>query len=87
MRQHRKVVPTLDLHNLFRVVRHTYDDRGQLAERAILSGRHQSRDEAVQAARSVAEKNAPSGFNEKNDEWWSTDKNGKRHTLLIEASL
>jgi hypothetical protein len=70
---------------MLRVVRHTYNDQGQLAERAVLSGRHQTRDEAVLAAKSEAAKNSPSGFNEKTGQWWITDKNGKVHSLLIEG--
>src|SRR5215831_5707685 len=42
-----------------RVVRHTYNDKGLLAERAVLSGRHQTKDEAILAAKLEAAKNSP----------------------------
>jgi hypothetical protein len=68
----------------FRVVRHTYNDQGLLAERALLSGLYQSRDEAALAAKSEAAKNPPSGLDEKSGQWRITDKDGRIHFLLIE---
>jgi hypothetical protein len=65
----------------FRVVRHTYNDNGLLAERAVLSGQHQNRDEAVLAAKSEAEKNSPWAFDQANNQWRITDKHGKAHVL------
>ena len=68
----------------FRVVRHTYNDKGLLAERAVLSGQHQNRDEAILAAKSEAEKNSPWAFDQANNQWQITDKHGKAHVLLVE---
>ena len=68
----------------FRVVRHTYNDNGQLAERAVLSGEHQTKEEAVQAAKLEAANNSPWEFDQANGQWRITDKHGKRHFLLVE---
>jgi hypothetical protein len=68
----------------FRVVRHTYNDNGQLAERAVLSGQHQTKDEAVQAAELEAANNSPWELDQANGQWRVTDKHGKRHFLLVE---
>ena len=75
----RKATP-----QFFRVVRHTYNGKGLLAERAVLSGQHQNRDEAVLADNSEAEKNSPWKFDKANNEWRITDKHGKTHFLLVE---
>ena len=68
----------------FRVARHTYNDKGLLAERAVLSGQHQNRDEAILAAKSEAERNSPWVFDQPNNQWQITDKHGKAHVLLVE---
>jgi hypothetical protein len=68
----------------FRVVRHTYDSNRVLAERAVLSGRHRRRDEAISAAKAEAEKNSPWKFDKKSNEWQITDSHGAVHFLLVE---
>ncbi len=68
----------------FRVVRHTYNDKGLLAERAVLSGQHKNRDEAILTAKSEAERNSPWVFDQASNHWQITDKRGKAHVLLVE---
>ena len=68
----------------FRVVRHTLDEQGRLAERAVLSGQHTTRDEAQAALELEAAKNTPSGFDPKRGNWRITDKHGKAHWLIID---
>jgi Domain of unknown function (DUF4209) len=68
----------------FRLVRHTYNDKGLLGERAVLSGQHKTKDEAILAAKSEAVKNSPWEFDQANDQWRITDKQGKSHFLLVE---
>jgi hypothetical protein len=68
----------------FRVVRHTLDKQGSLAERAVLSGQHRTPDEAQAALEFEAAKNSPWGFDSESQNWWITDKAGKRHFLIID---
>jgi len=67
----------------FRVVRHSYNDDGLLAERAVISG-HRTKDEALEAAKSEAAKNSPWEFEQANNQWRMTDKHGKTHFVLVE---
>jgi len=70
----------------FRTVRHTYNNaNGQLAERAVLSGRHETRESAVASVEAEIAKNPPSGYDKKSDRWWMTDKSGHQHWLLVEG--
>jgi hypothetical protein len=68
----------------FRVVRHTLDKQGRLAERAVLSGQHRTPDEAQAALELEATKNLPWGFDPDNENWWITDNAGKKHFLMID---
>jgi lysyl-tRNA synthetase class 1 len=69
----------------FRVVRHTYNDKGLLEERAVLSGRHQTREDAILAAKLEAAKSSPWRFNDETSQWRITDKSGKVHFLAVEG--
>lgn len=71
----------------FRTVRHTYNERGLLAERAVLCGLHKTRADAVTAIESELAKSTPSGYENATDRWWITDKSGKVHWLMIEGAL
>jgi hypothetical protein len=62
----------------FRVVRHT------LAERAVLSGQHTTREEAQAALELEAAKNTSSSFDPKSGNWRITDRGGKTHWLMID---
>jgi len=68
----------------FRVVRHTNNTDGKLAERAVLAGRLETREAAVAYVEAEAAKNARWGFDKDNGQWWITDRSGKIHWLLIE---
>jgi hypothetical protein len=70
---------------LFRVVRYTNNQDGKLAERAVLSGRLETRGASVAYIEAEGAKNAPWGFDKDNGHWWITDKNGRVHWLLIEG--
>jgi hypothetical protein len=67
----------------FRVVRHTVNEQGKLAERAVLSGRHTTRDEARAALELEAARNPPWGFSPESGNWWITDKEGKTHLYYL----
>jgi hypothetical protein len=68
----------------FRVVRHTLNEQGRLAERAVLSGQHKTRVEAQAVLELEAAKNMPSSFDAKSGNWRITDKDGKTHWLMID---
>jgi hypothetical protein len=68
----------------FRVVSHTYGVDGQLAERAVLSGRHRTRTEAALVANSEAAKNTQWRFDQATDQWRATDAHGTARVLLVE---
>jgi hypothetical protein len=72
------------IQRFFPVVRHSYNDDGLLAERAVISGQHRTKDEALEAAKSEAAKNSPWEFDQANNQWRITDKHGKTHFLLVE---
>jgi hypothetical protein len=71
----------------FRTVRHTYNKSGQLAERAILSGRHESYENAATSIAAATKKSPPTGFDKASTRWCITDKNGRKHWLMIEAGI
>lgn len=68
----------------FRLVRHTYNQQGGLAERAILSGRHETEAAATAAANKEAAKNAPWKFEKEKGHWRITDKHDREHFLSVE---
>jgi hypothetical protein len=68
----------------FRVVRHTLNEQGKLAERAVLSGQHKTRDDARVALELEAAKNTPSSFDPASGNWRITDREGKAHWLMID---
>jgi hypothetical protein len=68
----------------FRVVRHTLNEQERLAERAVLSGQHRTRDEAQAALELEVAKNTPSSFDPKSGNWRITDKDGNAHWLMID---
>jgi hypothetical protein len=74
----------LPLAGYFRVVRHTLDDEGRLAERAVLSGQHRTHNAARAALEIEAERNPLWGFDPKSGNWRITDKQGKVHWLMID---
>ncbi len=76
-----------DLPPRFRTVRHTYDESGILAKRSVLCGQFSTRADAIAAVEAEVQKNQPSGYEQKNERWWITDKTGKVHWLSIEAAL
>ncbi len=76
-----------DLAARFRTVRHTYNDSGKLAERAVLCGRYESRTDALAAVEAQVARSSPSGYEKAGDRWWITDKERKVHWLLIESAL
>ena len=76
-----------DLAARFRTVRHTYNDSGKLAERAVLCGWYESRTDALAAVEAQVARSSPSGYEKAGDRWWITDKEGKVHWLLIESAL
>ncbi len=76
-----------DLAARFRTVRHTYNDSGKLAERAVLCGRYELRTDALAAVEAQVAHSSPSGYEKAGDRWWITDKEGKVHWLLIESVL
>jgi hypothetical protein len=65
-------------------VRHTLNEQGKLAERAVLSGQHRTRGEAEAALELEAAKNHPSSFDAESGNWRITDKEGRVHWLLID---
>jgi hypothetical protein len=71
----------------FRTIRQTYNESGTLAERAVLCGQYETRAHAVTAVEAEVERNIPSGYEQKDDRWWITDKAGKVHWLSIEVAL
>jgi len=71
----------------FRTVRHTYNESGKLAERAVLCGRYETRAEALAAIEVEVTRSVPSGYDRAGDRWWITDKAGRVHWLLIENAL
>jgi hypothetical protein len=74
-----------DLATRFRTVRHTYNESGKLAERAVLCGRYEARADAVAAVNAEVVRSTPSGYEQEGNRWWITDKEGKVHWLLIEG--
>jgi hypothetical protein len=68
----------------FRVVRHTLSKQGELAERAVLSGQHRTRDEARAALEAEAAKSTQSKFDPSTGDWQITDNVGQTHRLMID---
>lgn len=68
----------------FRVVRHTLNKQGELAERAVLSGQHRTSDEARAALESEAAKSSQSTFDPSTGDWQITDNSGRVHRLIID---
>lgn len=77
-------IDTLVQPRFFRVVRRTQDEQGRLAERAVLSGRHTTQDEARAALELEAARDPRWAFNPESGDWSITDTEGRTHLLLID---
>jgi hypothetical protein len=60
---------------------------GDLAVRAVLCGRYETRADAVAAIEAEVARSTPSGYEKEGDRWWISDKEGKFHWLSIEGAL
>jgi hypothetical protein len=70
-----------------RVVRHTFNAEGRLAERAIISGTHATRDEAKAALLRDAVRHPTHQPEAGGEKCKITDKQGREHWLLIEDAI
>ena len=68
----------------FRVVRHILNAQGELAERAVLSGQHRSRDEARAALEAEAAKNSLLSLDRQTGHWRGANKDGRTELLMID---
>ena len=71
----------------FRVVRHSYNASGKLAERAVISGSHASSDEARTALETESKRYVKCEFQAESSRWMVTDRSGKQHWLEIEPAI
>jgi hypothetical protein len=70
-----------------RVVRHTFNAAGELAERAVISGTHPTREDAKAALRREATRHPKHELLADGEKCKITDKNGKEHWILIEDAI
>jgi hypothetical protein len=69
----------------FRLVKYTYNQQGQLAERAVLFGRYVTREAAIIGAETEAARNASWAFDAADARWRITDRQGRVHFLSVEG--
>jgi hypothetical protein len=71
----------------YRVVRHTFNAQGVLAERAVMSGSHATYDEAKTSLQKESSRHPRQKPHPESESCEITDKFGKNHVLLIEDAL
>ena len=71
----------------FRVVRHTFNAQGKLAERAVISGSHATHDNAKAALQAEAARHPRHEVQPDSGNCKITDKFGKDHWILIEGAI
>jgi hypothetical protein len=71
----------------FRVVRHTFNSEGRLAERNVISGTHVTHEDAKASLLREAKRYRKYKFQADSGRWEILDKAGKQHWLLIESAL
>jgi hypothetical protein len=70
-----------------RMVQAIFEKAGDLAVRAVLCRRYETRADAVAAIEAEVARSTPSGYEKEGDRWWISDKEGKFHWLSIEGAL